>query len=221
MIPLGLWLRKLFYGRYSFAFQNHINRFDSRKNFNKNFTTACSKIDPLNHYRKVTEPDAGLKVFQATSPIIFNEIAFGLQFRKVVAKIGKYNCYDCQNYNGVVWRRLGTRERIYNHGVKRIYHFIDKKYFFGELFFSDLRKIDPAVIAGSLLQKYTGTAHPATSNNFRIDGEDAFIFFENSGINLSIKYISTADAHTNEKLIDTLRPITLPEYSARELSDEL
>jgi len=221
MIPLSLWLRKLLYGRYSFVFQKHINKADSRMNLKKNFTTACSKIDPLNHYRKVTEPDASLKVFQATRPIVFNEVAFGLQFRKVVATIGKYNCYDCQKYNDTVWRRLGTRERIYNHGVKRIYHFIDKKFFFGELFFSDLRKIDPAVIAGSLLQKYTGTAHPATSDNFRIDGEDAFIFFENSGINLSIKYISTADAHTNEKLIDTLRPITLPEYSARELSDEL
>ena len=116
---------------------------------------------------------------------------------------------------------LFRSERIYNHGVKRIYHFIDKKYFFGELFFSDLRKIDPAVIAGSLLKKYTGTKQSVTSENFRIEGENAFIFFENSGINLSIKYISTADVQINEKLIEVLRPITLPEYSARELTDEL
>lgn len=221
MIPLGLWLKKLLFGKYSLVFQQHINNLDSRRNLKKNYTTACSKTDPLNHYRKVTDPNVGLKVFQSTRPIVFNDVAFGLQFRKVAAKIGKYNCYDCQNYNDVVWRRLGTRERIYNHGVKRIYHFIDKKFFFGELFFSDLRKIDPAVIAGSLIQKYTGTKHSATSDNFRIDGEGAFIFFENSGINLSIKYISTADAHINEKLIETLRPITLPEYSARELRDEL
>ncbi|HZK08483.1 MAG TPA: hypothetical protein VFC92_09800 [Bacteroidales bacterium] len=221
MIPLGLWLKKLLYGKYSLAFQQHINNLDSRRNFKKNYTTACSKTDPLNHYHKVIESDAGLKVFQSIHPIVFNEVAFGLQFRKVAAKIGKYNCYDSQNYNGVVWRRLGTRERIYNHGVKRIYHFIDKKYFFGELFFSDLRKIDPAVIAGSLLKKYTGTKQSVTSENFRIEGENAFIFFENSGINLSIKYISTADVQINEKLIEVLRPITLPEYSARELTDEL
>ncbi|NCA84799.1 MAG: hypothetical protein EOM83_04405 [Clostridia bacterium] len=221
MMPIALWLKKLLYGKYSFAFQKHINGLDSRMNLKMNYTTACSKTDPLNHYRKVAETNAGLIVFQSTRPIVFNEIAFGLRFREVAATIGKYNCYDCQKYNDVVWRRLATKERIYNHGVKRIYHFIDKKFFFGELFFSDLRKIDPAVIASSLIQKYAGTDGQAISANFRIDGKDAFIYFENSGINLSIKYISTADAHLTEKISEILRPISLPDYSTRELTDEL
>jgi hypothetical protein len=220
-MPIALWIKKLIYGKYSFAFQKHINGLDSRMNLKLNYTTACSKTDPLNHYRKVAENNAGIIQFRSSRPIVFNEIAFGLRFGEVVAAIGKYNCYDCQKYYDTVWRRLATKERIYNHGVKRVYHFIDKKFFFGELFFSDLRKIDPAVIASSLIQKYTGTNGQAITANFRIDGKDAFIFFENSGINLSIKYISTADAHLIEKITKILRPVIIPEHSLRELTDEL
>jgi hypothetical protein len=221
MIQLGLWFRRKLYGKYSFDFQHHINKLDSRLRLKKNYLNACSKLDPLNHYRKVAEAKAGLQTFQAIHPIVFNEVDFRLSFKKVLSKIGKCSCYDCQKYNDLIWRRYGIKERIYNHGVTRIYHFIDKKFFFGELFFSDLRKIDPAVIAKSLILKYAGANIETVPTNFRINGTDAFIYFENTGINLSIKYISTADQTINEKLVEILRPVSFPDYTAVDLSDEL
>jgi len=173
---------------------------DKFRSQRKNYLRPCSKIDPLNHFRKVTIDKHNIVVFTAHQPITFGDFEFGQTFRHIRKKKGHYNYYDIEKYEGFLWNRLGYKERIFNHGVKRIYHFLDNEFFFGELFFSDLRKIDHEKIAKALLKKYAVEKDVNKESDIKIIHQDGFIYFENSGINLSIKYISTKNIEINQKL---------------------
>lgn len=55
------------------------------------------------------------------------------------------------------------------------------------------------MVAASLLRKYTDEKSVPAAN-FKIVGKNAFIYFENTGINISIKYIYTGNERLNTAL---------------------
>jgi hypothetical protein len=93
--------------------------------------------------------------------------------------------------------------------LKEFYHFIDDEFFFGELFFDDIRKVEYKKIAGKLLEKYADKNPLNPEQDFRINHPEGFIYYINSGISLSIKYISTKSELINTK-IDTIIENKLP-----------
>lgn len=196
--PLLL-LKKVVFGKFSFTYQSMIKS-TNNASMHKNYLRPCSKIDPLSHIAKALKSDPQIAVLQSLTQISFSDIDFGAGFQKLRRQKGRFNYYDVEKYNDIVWQRLGFKERIYDHGVRRIYHFLDGEFFFGELFFIDLRKIDYQKIARVLLEKYAGESIVDLEGDFKIVDKDAFIYFENSGINLSIKYISTKNEALNQKL---------------------
>lgn len=190
---------KLFFGRFSYRFQQFVTNSNKLPALKKNFLQPCGKLDGLNHYRSSLVKTEALPQFHTTTKIEFQKIPFGLSFFSVKRKKGHFSCFDISNYQGHYWSRIGYRERIFNTSVRLIFHFLDKKFFFGEIFFPDVLKVNPQQVAHSLIKKYTQT-NEIPPSNFKIIGPNGFIFFENTGINLSIKYIHTENEHLNEIL---------------------
>ncbi len=221
METIKLLVIRLIYGRFSHTFQNFVSRSNRPNIANKRYLQPCAKLDALNHYKVAEQPLDDLAEFQTEKKIEFQNTNFGVTFRKVLRNRKRFSCYDIHQYQDVYWRRLGYRERIFNTGMRLIYHFIDNRFFFGEMFFSDSSKVNIELVALSLLKKYTDQKS-LPEKNFRIVGKNAFIFFEHTGINLSIKYIDNSDPVINETLkrIRDYSPFTKAEITS-DLEDLL
>ncbi len=198
MLSLDLLFKKLLFGKFSYQFQHSVIESLHLKTSHQNYLRPCSKMDPLNHFRKVLQDHRSVEKFISDKPIRFGDVDYGLTFKQIRKLKGHFSYYDIQKYEDFKWRRLGFKEHIFSYGVRRIYHFINDEFFYGELFFPDIRKVDHTKIAGLLLEKYLGKVDYKPGSDFRIDNPDAFIFYENSGINLSIKYISKKNGEINE-----------------------
>lgn len=204
---------KILFGRFSYNFQSLIAK--STTSFgNHNYLQPCSKLDPRNHYSITLKHDANTSEFFTEKKIEFQNHPFNLTFRQVRRRNKRFSCYDVFKYQDYYWKRLGFRERIFNTGVRLIYHFVAGRFFFGEMFFSDASKLNTEIVAMSLLKKYTDQ-RTVPPKNFKISGKDSFIFFEHNGINLSIKYIFTGNEELNVALntISSFSPFTKIEYS--------
>jgi hypothetical protein len=212
---------KILYGKFSYKFNYWVTKSAKTKFGNKSFLQPCSKMNALNHYSIIASDTDTLSEFFTEKPIEFQNTPFNLSFRKISRKKKRCSCYDIGKFNDYYWRRLGFRERIFNTGVRLIYHFIDNKFFFGEMFFSDASKLNTDVVALSLLKKYTDK-RTMPSSNFRITGKNAYIFFEHNGINLSVKYIFTGNEKVNDalKTIVNFKPLDKVEHSS-DLEDML
>lgn len=197
MSLLKYYLIKIFYGRFSYTFQSYVINSKQGKITNKNFLQPCTKDDALNHYRSAVLNRDDTAEFFTEKKIEFQNTPFNTSFRKVVNRNKRYSCYDIYKYQDHFWKRIGVRDRIFNAGVRVIYHFIENKFFFGEIFFSDASKVNTDLIALSILRKYADQK-TIPAKNFKISGKDAFIFYENTGINLSIKYIFTRNDSINQ-----------------------
>ena len=199
MDAIKLLIIRLIYGRFSHTFQNYVSSNNRHNISNQKYLQPCAKLDALNHYKVAEQPLDSLFEFTTDKKIEFQNTNFGVSFKHVLRTKKRYSCYDIHQYQDVYWRRLGYRERIFNTGMRLIYHFVDNKFFFGEMFFSDSSKVNIELVALSLLKKYTDQK-TLPEKNFKIVGKNAFIFFENTGINLSIKYINNSDSTINDTL---------------------
>lgn len=201
MLAAKLLLYRLLLGKFSFLYQQAYSQSGLKTGKTKNIHRSCSKVDALTHYRGAADYLDRAAVITTNKAIRFNGKEFGQSFRKINGMKKRFSSYDVHCYGDkFYWRRLGYKERIFNSGVNCIYHFLDKRFFFGEFFFSDARKIDAYSVAKSLVYKYCGGDNDVPTGNFKIEGDDAYIFFRDNGINLSVMYIYTGDRDINQKL---------------------
>lgn len=201
MIPLKLFFYRILFGKFSFTFQDNFrNGRLTSANSRKKYLRSCSRNDLLSHYHKIIEKKQKVTEFKSNEDFQFDQVDFGISFSKFRRRKSGFKCYDVQRYLGYIWKRIGYKERLLNYGVKRIYHFLDNKFFFGELLFSDIRRLDHKKIASALIMKYTGSDNFYNDGDFRINFNNGFIYFENSGIHVSIKYITTDFQEVNDKL---------------------
>lgn len=212
---------KLLFGKFSYTFNYFVTKSAKTKFGNKSFLQPCSKMNALNHYSVIASVTDSFSEFFTEKPIEFQNTPFNLSFQKISHNKKRCSCYDIEKFKEYYWRRLGFRERIFNTGVRLIYHFLDNRFFFGEMFFSDASKVNTDTVALSLLKKYTNE-RTMPANNFKIIGKDAYIFFEHTGINLSVKYIFTGNETVNDalKTIVNFKPLDKVEYSS-DLEDML
>lgn len=204
-----LLILRLIYGRFSYVFQQYGIGLKTRNLTRQKYFLACAGLDALNHYKGAIQPSDKISVFNTDKRIDFQNNKFGITFRSLLRKNKRYSCYDITKYLDFYWQRLGYRERVFNTGIRFIYHFIDKKFFFGEMFFSDATKVNVEQVAASLIKKYTNQM-VSTTETFKIMAKNGFIFFENTGINLSIKYIDTTNDFIN-KALETICDLNLSE----------
>jgi hypothetical protein len=206
---------KILFGKFSYTFNYFVTQSAKTKFGNKSYLQPCSKLNALNHYNIVVGGGDTFSEFFTDKPIEFQNTPFNLTFRKAYRQKKRLSCYDISKFGDYYWQRLGFRERIFNTGVRLIYHFLDKRFFFGEMFFSDASKLNTDIVALSLLKKYT-TERTMPTSNFKITGKNAYIFFEHTGINLSVKYIFIGNEKVNEALksIVSFKPFGKIEYSS-------
>lgn len=190
----------LVYGRFSPTFHKHYLKDGRLSKHRPKYLRSCSRSDALSHYRKCLEDKHVVATFISDNELTFRQESFGTSFRQVRAAHPEYKCYGVEDHFGIIWKRIGYKERIRNDGVKRIFHFLDDAFFFGELLYADIRKIDLDQIVGALVKKYTGNTYNYDKGDIRINFKNGFIYLENSGIHVSIKYISTNLPEINEKL---------------------
>lgn len=222
MLPVKLILLRTIFGKFSYPFQSGYHTSSKLIRSKKYYLRACSKVDPLNHFIKALDSQPTDHCFKTDKQITFGDLPFDLTFRKVLAKKRQYRWYDVEKYKTHLWRRLGYRERIFNTSVQRVFHFLDNVFFFGELFFADLRNVDDQKIASVLIKKYTGKANTKLNGDFLINGVGGYIFVENTGINLSIKYINTANTNINNTIDEITNTVTNNEQiTQNELMDNL
>jgi len=199
MQSVKLFLMRFLYGKFSYYYQNSFLLNNYQKSNRQKFLQSCSKINGLGHIRSAFELKRENVVIQTKIPIKFHKIDTNEIFWSFVRKNRNFVGYDIEKYETHYWRRLAYREKIFNTGVKTIYHFLDDKFFFGEFFFADARDLDISLIKTILCDKFDLTNN-SLNEKFKIQGNDAFIFFEFTGINLSIKYIFTNDQNINSIL---------------------
>lgn len=216
MLQIKLFILRIICGRYSYSYHRALQSIKHYKRKRKNYNRSCSRTDSLNHYRRVKENRKSVSVYKCEEMLQFGNVQFGMSFSKVRRSKINFQCYDITSYEGYYWRRIGYKERLFNAGVKRIYHFLNDEFFFGELSFSDIRDLDDKMITGTLIEKYTGKSEVIPEGDYRIDFTDGFIYVENSGINLSIKYISEKNPE-NAKILNNI----LTAQSGEEVSNIL
>lgn len=190
---------RFLFGRFSYTFQQFASNSDKPGATRGKYLIPCSKLSALNHYSPAASDKKNTSVFQTGKKIEFQDVPFNKSFRALKRQKRKISCYDISKYQQFYWRRIGYRERIYNTGVRLIYHCLANRFFFGEIFFSDASKVNAEMVATSLLRKYTDEKSVPAAN-FKIVGKNAFIYFENTGINISIKYIYTGNERLNTAL---------------------
>jgi hypothetical protein len=212
---------KIFAGKFSYAYQSKSSSsFFQRKI--RNYFNPCSKLNALNHYAAIcSQTQKPLQTFDSAENIHFNNQDFGLTFNQIRKRHKKFHCYDIEKYGNYFWRRFGVKERIHNYGAIRVYHFLDNKFFYGEIFFKDNTKIDVGSFKKILLAKYLDFAPAEFEGNFRINLADGLIFFEDTGINLSIKYVFTADNSINQKLKEITDGNSIAEKAQKTELDEI
>jgi hypothetical protein len=214
-------LIKMFAGKFSYAYQSRSANNFSQKRIPK-YLIPCSRLNALNHYAAVcAQTQKPLQTFDSSENLNFNNQDFGLTFNKIRKKHKKFHCYDIEQYSNYFWRRLGIKERIHNYGATRVYHFLDNKFFYGEIFFKDNTKIDVETFKKILLEKYLDFTPPAFEGNFQINLADGMIFFEDTGINLSIKYVFTADSSINQKLDEIIDGNSIAEKLKKTALDQI
>jgi hypothetical protein len=200
ILNFHLFCLKVFCGKFSYSYQSKIQNSFSRIR-NCNYLNPCSKLTALNHYLAgIHKQQKKVKSFSSDDQLNFGNFVFGQSFRSIRKKIRKFHCYDIEKYNSYRWQRLGMKERILNFGLTRIFHFIDGEFFFGELFFKDNQQIDIKTIRNTLISKYIYENRDDFDGDFQIQFTDGIIYFEDTGINLSIKYVYNQNETINQKL---------------------
>lgn len=201
MESIHLFLIKLFFGKFSFNYQSRVQILGKYRVLRKKFHQPCTKQNLMSHFFTPYKKKEQVPAYNCSEGIIFNNIPFGISFRQLKKTKRKYSCYDIEKHNNTYWQIIGYKERIFNTGVKTLFHFLDNKFFFGEYFFSDQRGLQIETIAKTLLKKYTNISDEVPSGNFIIKNENnEYIFFEDNGISLSIKYINGKDQEINALL---------------------
>jgi len=199
MTAVQLFLLRILFGKFSYHYQCFAIKQNFSNHHRKKYLQSCSNIDGLGHIRSAFEIKREHIVVTTGLPVKFHRINPYQSFRKFIRNNKKFIGYDIGKYHTCYWKRVAYRGKIFNSGVKIIYHFLDNTFFFGEFFFSDARGVDINSIRKLLCEKYS-IFPERTEDKFKIYTKEAFIFFEHTGINLSIKYVFTENETINNIL---------------------
>jgi hypothetical protein len=84
--------------------------------------------------------------------------------------------------------------------IKTYFHFVDKRFFMGEYSLKTPPKDKMEELSAALQKKYLGKAKTSSENYIIKGANNVLVLFENTGFNLSIKYLYQANGEINLKL---------------------
>lgn len=160
----------------------------------------CIKDDFVNHIAAFYASRANLPVYNSDQEIRFGKVPFGIKFKEVFRTNKTPFCVNSFRFGNFDLKMLGYRAELYESEMKTYYYFVDNKFFMGEYTFKAPSEDKLNEVAHVIRKKYL-SGKPDTTFNFRINGaNDTSLRFENTGFNLSVKYLDESDQEINDKL---------------------
>lgn len=191
---------RIFYGKYSLAYNDLYTKLKSLIHTDKTPFTKCIKNLPHYNVFELLNKNPSYKVYKSNRNISFGNTPFSENFEKLRKESGKHSCYNIFKINLSEWRVLGYKEKKFDTNMKTLYYFIHDKFFFGEYVFSDVQVLDVTAIANALFKKYNIENFKNEDRFYITDNSNNEIGFINNGITLTIKYLCRSDSDINSEL---------------------
>ena len=192
---LKLWYISIAYGRYSFEFLEFF-----KNNNLQNPHNNCVKDEITMHFlvffRRIKNSDE----HQTSSPIIFGDIPFMTTYKKLVKNKGNPDCINITKFGSCRVKLVGYNEILQGVRMKSLYYFIEDHFVMGEYLFSDLLRVKPKEIAGSISSKYLKNKLLEGDVFYLTDPAGNILNYENNGFAINIRYFYKGDNRTNEVL---------------------
>lgn len=185
---------KLFFGKFSAKYIDIHKKYTGKSPYG-----YCIKDDFVNHIASFYKTNS-IPVFNSNKPILFGQVPFGTAFKEVFKAHPKPFCINSYRLEFFELKMLGIRSEMFETEMKSYFYFINNKFFMGEYTFKSPNDDKLNEVAMIIAKKYLeGTQ--MNSFNFYIQGaNDVRLRFENTGFNLSVKYLDQSNQEHNDSL---------------------
>lgn len=187
---------KLLFGKFSARYIEVHKKYTGKSPYG-----YCIKDDFVNHIASFYHKKVNYPVYRSQKPILYGKISYGAKFKEVFAANQKPFCVNSFRLDLFELKLLGYRSEMFDAEMKSYYFFIDNRLFMGEYTFKNPNEEKLKEVAQIIHKKYIpGVA--VDSMNFLIEGSnDAKLRFENTGFNLSLKYLDCSNQEINDLLV--------------------
>jgi hypothetical protein len=186
---------KLLFGKFSAKYIDVHKKYTGKSPYG-----YCIKDDFVNHIASFYKTNR-IPVFESNKPILFGQIPFGTTFKEVFKANPKPFCINSFRLEFFDLKMLGIRSEMYETEMKSFFYFINNKFFMGEYTFKNPNDAKLNEVAMIICKNYL-EGMKMDSLNFLIQGSnDVRLRFENTGFNLSVKYLDQSNQEQNDKLL--------------------
>lgn len=186
---------KLLFGKFSARYIEVHKKYTGKSPYG-----YCIKDDFINHIASFYKSQSNISTYNSEKPILFGKVPFGTGFKEVFRSNPKPFCVNSFRLDFFDLKLLGVRSEMLETEIKSYFYFIDNKFFMGEYTFKspDNKKLNE--VASVIRKKYLEGTRDESLNFVIIGSNDAKLRFENTGFNLSIKYLDFSNQDINHKI---------------------
>ncbi len=186
---------KMTHGKYS---ANYVEVY--KKLLGKNPYRYCSKDDFINHIAGFFGKVNDTETLETNIEIDFGSFPFTNKYSQLLKLKGKPFCINLVRNGFFDVKTFGFRDELFNSDIRSYYYFIDRVFFMGEYLIKAPTKENIEEVSHILQKKYLGGRQTKSEKYFIKGPNDVSILFENTGFNLSIKYLYQGSKDINTKL---------------------
>lgn len=187
---------RLVYGRYSFEFLEFFKDNNLRSPYNN-----CIKDEITMHFFCFFRKIKNSEEYTTNVNIEYGSVPFLYSYKKMLKTRGAPQCVNVAMFNNARINVLGYNETIQGLKMKSIHYFIDGLFVMGEYIISEIQKVKPASITGTLSSKYLSGIDLSSKEVFYItDSSGNMINYEHNGFSVNIRYLFRGDKTTNDIL---------------------
>ncbi len=186
---------KITYGKYNPYYVKISKKFTGKSPYRH-----CNKDDFINHIAGFYRKANGTETFETNTEIGFGSFPFTNKYSQLFKLKGKPICVNLMRDNFFDIKTFGFRDELFNSDIRSYYHFIDRVFFMGEYLLKTPTKANIEEVSHILQKKYLGKQQTNNEKYIIKGSNDVSILFENTGFNLSIKYLYQGGEDINTKL---------------------
>lgn len=189
-----IFFAKIFFGKFSSRYIDVHKKYTGKSPYG-----YCIKDDFVNHiaaFHKINN----VPVFKSNKEIRFGKTPFGSSFKTVYLSNPRPFCVNAVRLEFFDLKIIGVRSEMFESEMKSYFFFVDNKFVMGEYTFKNPNDNKLREISTIVRKKYLEEKNEE-SLSFMIQGNnDALLRFENTGFNLSIKYLDKSDEEINFRI---------------------
>lgn len=186
---------KLIFGKFSARYIDVHKKYTGKSPYG-----YCIKDDFVNHIASFYKNLSTIPVYDTEVPVVFGKIPYGATFKEVFTINPKPFCVNSFRLEFFELKMLGYRSEMFETEMKSYFYFVNNRFFMGEYTFKNPNEAKLNEVATILRKKYLNGVKD-DSLNFMIRAvNDAKLRFENTGFNLSVKYLDRSNQDVNDKI---------------------